>query len=188
MRYDLEAIIRGATLERVNDFPYEKIAPLINSFRHFDGVYAPPGREHYRLLSYLASHFNGDVLYDVGTWTGLSAISMATNQSNRVISYDIGFFIEVNRPENVEFRIGDVFNEKTIFESPFIFVDVDPHDGIFEKLFIEHLRKNKYKGLVGFDDIHLNEEMREIWASITEKKFDLTEVGHWSGTGLAIFE
>ena len=188
MRYDLEAIIRGATYERVAEMPYEKISSLITSFRQFDMVYAAPGKEHYRLLCYLASQFNNEVLYDVGTWMGLSAITMGSNSSNRVVSYDIGMFIEVNRPTNVEFRIGDVFNEKSIFESPFIFIDVDPHDGKFEKLFIEHLRAGKYKGLLMFDDIHLNDEMREIWASITEKKFDLTEVGHWSGTGLAIFE
>lgn len=188
MRYDLEAIIRGATLQRVNDMPYERISPLINSFDHYDRVYDPPGREHYRLLCYIASQFNNEVIYDVGTWTGLSAICMASNPSNRVVSYDIGVFIEVNRPLNLEFRVGDIFDEDRVLQSPFLFVDVDPHDGIFEKAFVDMLRKKKYKGLVMFDDIHLNDEMKAIWNDITEKKFDLTDVGHWSGTGAAIFE
>jgi hypothetical protein len=38
------------------------------------------------------------------------------------------------------------------------------------------------------DDIHLNEAMINYWNSFTEEKYDLTNIGHWSGTGMVIFE
>jgi hypothetical protein len=38
------------------------------------------------------------------------------------------------------------------------------------------------------DDINLNNPMKEFWNVITEDKYDISEYGHWSGTGLVIFE
>jgi hypothetical protein len=74
-------------------------------------------------------------------------------------------------------------------EYPFIFIDVDPHDGIQETKMIQKLVDKKYKGYVLLDDIHLNQAMQNFWDSIpvTVRKVDLTEIGHWSGTGLLIF-
>jgi hypothetical protein len=30
--------------------------------------------------------------------------------------------------------------------------------------------------------------MKNFWDRIEEKKYDITNIGHWSGTGLVIFE
>jgi hypothetical protein len=38
------------------------------------------------------------------------------------------------------------------------------------------------------DDIHLNDDMKLFWNNITEEKYDLTSIGHWSGTGLVVFK
>jgi hypothetical protein len=38
-----------------------------------------------------------------------------------------------------------------------------------------------------FDDIYLNAEMTNFWNGLQNEKYDLTKVGHWSGTGIAIF-
>jgi hypothetical protein len=62
------------------------------------------------------------------------------------------------------------------------------HNGDFEQEFVDHLIKIKYKGLVMFDDIYLNYEMRKFWEGLKNEKFDLTEIGHFSGTGLVIFK
>ncbi len=38
------------------------------------------------------------------------------------------------------------------------------------------------------DDIKLNKSMVNYWDSIKEEKFDISHVGHHSGTGLVIFK
>ena len=38
-----------------------------------------------------------------------------------------------------------------------------------------------------FDDIHLSRKMDNFWDGLKNEKYDLTEIGHHSGTGIAIF-
>ena len=38
------------------------------------------------------------------------------------------------------------------------------------------------------DDIDLNQPMKEFWGIINEEKYDVSHVGHWSGTGIVIFK
>ena len=52
----------------------------------------------------------------------------------------------------------------------------------------------KYEGLLLLDDIHLNDEMKKWWSEVVHnadqwgyKAFDLSTVGHYSGTGLLDF-
>jgi hypothetical protein len=144
--------------------------------------------EHYKLLAHLANNLNDVTVYDIGTYRGLSAIAMSSNPSNRVVSYDIENFLECASPANVEFKIGDCYLDPEMLNSPLISLDVDPHDGEFEKRFIAYLITNKYKGTVICDDIHLSPQMQDFWDSVTVKKFDVTEFGHSSGTGMIVFE
>lgn len=95
-----------------------------------------------------------------------------------------------NVPNNIEFRIGDFTQDSEICKSPLILIDTDPHDGIQEEEFHRFLLSSAYKGLVIWDDIHLNPAMRAFWDSIkgsVKTKVDLTAFGHWSGTGLVIY-
>jgi hypothetical protein len=144
--------------------------------------------EHYDLLSTLSQEFNGVRIYDIGTYKGTSALALSSNNKNLVVSYDIGYFITVQRPENVEFRIGNFYYDKDMLSSPLIMFDIDPHNGQDERKFVDNLISVDYKGTVIFDDIHLNDGMEKFWQSITQEKYDLTELGHWSGTGMVIFK
>jgi hypothetical protein len=146
------------------------------------------GNEHYSLLSMVSHEYNNAVIYDIGTYKGLSALALSSNSTNKIISYDIGYFVTIQRPTNVEFRIGDVYNDGNIFKSPLIMLDVDPHDGIYETNFINYLSTNNYKGIVVCDDIHLNTGMKQFWNSVQQEKIDYTNVGHWSGTGAILFK
>jgi len=65
--------------------------------------------------------------------------------------------------------------------------DVD-HDGTFEDLFYKHLLDIKYKGIMIVDDINLNAAMWRFWASIKQTKTEITRIGHWSGTGIVLFD
>jgi hypothetical protein len=144
-------------------------------------------KEHYTLLSMVSKEYNNTVLYDIGSYKGLSAIALSSNKSNLVVSYDIEYLLKVNRPDNVEFRIGNFYNDKQLLNSPLIMFDIDPHDGLQEKEFVRYLTSNNYKGSVIFDDIHLNDGMKDFWNSVTQQKQDYTKLGHWSGTGVVHF-
>ena len=145
-------------------------------------------REHYGLLSTLSKDYNGVKIYDIGTYKGLSALALSSNEKNLIISYDIEYHVEIHRPDNVEFRIGNFYRDYEMLKSPLIMFDIDPHNGLDETNFVDNLIRIGYKGTVIFDDIHLNEGMQKFWDSITQEKFDLTSVGHWSGTGKVIFK
>jgi hypothetical protein len=134
------------------------------------------GIEHYQLLAYISLAYSGETIYDIGTHYGNSSLAMAHNP-------------DANKPTNIDYRIGDFTKNPDVLNSPFIFIDVDPHDGIQEKAFHEYFLATGYKGLVMWDDINLV-DMNPWWNSVTEpsvKKVDLTAVGHHSGTGLIIY-
>ena len=46
-------------------------------------------KEHYRLLAYLSTLFNDQILFDVGTLKGYSALALSYNRANKIVSYDI---------------------------------------------------------------------------------------------------
>lgn len=151
-----------------------------------------PGQEHYKLLAYFSTKYNNSTLLDVGTYKGCSALALSFNTSNTVKSFDVaGIFKTIqDAPSNIEFVINDITNDTyidTILNSPFILLDTD-HDGPFEHKFYQHIKNIEYKGILMLDDIKLNSAMIEFWNSITEEKYDISEYGHHSGTGLVIFK
>lgn len=155
-----------------------------------DWLYTRPG-EHYKLLSYLASRFNDTTLIDAGTYQGYSAMALAQNPSNRVKSYDIMTlsFPFLQPYTNVELLNRDINEEskEVLCNAPLISLDIDPHDGFQEARFVDKLINIDYQGYVICDDIHLNGNMRNWWLSVTLPKYDITDIGHLSGTGLICF-
>ena len=149
--------------------------------------YMDAGLEHYRLLAYISTLYNGVTLLDIGSYQGSSAIALSFNKKNKVISYDIK-----HQPEkadikipNIQFIKGNVLMHE--IASPFIMLDTY-HDGEFEQKFADHLLKINYKGLVMFDDIYLNNEISNFWNGLKNEKYDLTHIGHHTGTGIAIYD
>jgi predicted O-methyltransferase YrrM/SAM-dependent methyltransferase len=146
-------------------------------------------KEHYRLLAYLSTLYKGQTIFDVGTLKGYSALALSYNPDNRVVSYDIEDLKELSHREElktIEYRIGNVLEDSRLLKAPVILLDTY-HDGTFEALFYNHLKKNRYKGLLVLDDIHLNAPMKKFWSQIGEPKEDVTDLAHWSGTGLVDF-
>lgn len=69
-----------------------------------------------------------------------------------------------------------------------------PYTRPFEREFFARLAKSGYQGLLFLDDIHLNPEMKKWWAELQENAssmnyrcFDLTAIGHSTGSGLVDF-
>lgn len=146
------------------------------------------GKEHYRLLMYISKIYENEILFDVGTNKCMSALALSSNKTNKVKTYDIvRLYPENPIVENIEYILGDSTKDDDLMSCPFIFLDVD-HDGLYENIFYNHLREVNWKGVLLLDDIHLNEPMKEFWNNITEDKYDLTKIGHWSGTGLVQFK
>lgn len=179
--------ILNVTNEELNSL----VTDNINSYdMHFDTscYHSTSGHEHYRLLIYISTLFNGDVLFDVGTNACRSAMALSYNVKNNVKSFDVLQIMPVNPSiPNVEFIIGDCTKNENIYKTPLIFLDVN-HDGIYENLLYNFLKSVNWKGVLVLDDINLNDEMRDFWRNIKEEKWDITSKGHWSGTGIVNFK
>jgi hypothetical protein len=159
-----------------------------NEYYHLEA-----GKEHYRLLLYLASIYNYEIISDIGTNMGASALALSTNPTNRVYSIDI----ESLRPDgvgglpNCEYIFGNILCDHTIMEkvlgSKFIMLDID-HEYHNEIQIYKHLVNNGWKGLICCDDIYLNDPMKRFWNEISHPKIDVTKYGHGSGTGFIIMD
>ena len=78
-------------------------------------------------------------------------------------------------------------SEDIIKSSKLMFLDLDPHDGIQEKKFIEWLEKIEYNGVIICDDIEWFPAMSRWWNELKQTKYNVTKYGHGSGTGIIDF-
>jgi hypothetical protein len=162
------------------------------------------GQEHYKLLSYISQHINGEV-FDIGTLFGGSALALSINDKSKVITLDRTRFIPETDPQNpataslitplsrpnikMYVASGQAVIPQ-IAQAPLVVLDVDPHDGFQETDFIERLVRHDFKGILVVDDINLNKDMRTFWHNIPHnlKKLDVTHLGHHTGTGILVFD
>lgn len=160
-----------------------------------------PG-EHYRLLAGFIRTLAPDLVVEIGTFTGLSALTMQQElaTSNRLVTYDVISWDKIDHSclrendfNNVNFeqRIADLSDPKVFAEqrelisrAQFIFID-GPKDVHFERNFISNLELIEFEHdpILFFDDIRVW-NMLEVWRSIDRPKLDLTSFGHWSGSGI----
>ena len=176
----------------VNTMDLSALESFISTSKNKQYFNMESGKEHYRLIAYLASLLENKRFVDIGTFHGFSALALSFDKDATVTTYDIIDCIAdpaVKSKENITFKLMDCVNDMDLItQSDFIVLDIDPHDGKEEVRILEALEKKGYKGMVLLDDIHLNAQMDAFWNSITHKKVDLTKYGHWSGTGLVIFD
>lgn len=183
-------------LSNINLNKYVKFIEKQQSQQEVSFFLGEPGKEHYKLLSYLSTLFNNEILIDLGTYRGLSALAMSYNQKNKVFTFDIEKCTINNQNElkpdnsyNTIFMIDNILENperyyELIRKSRFICLDVDPHDGIKEPEFMKIILDSGFKGLILCDDIKLNKSMNDWWNSITLTKYDVSKYAHWSGTGI----
>ena len=148
--------------------------------------------EAFQLLDYITKQFNNITIIDAGTHYGWSAYALSKSTSNRVITYDITDQFDnkyLKALPNVEVKILDINQEdlSIIHSAEVIYLDIDPHDGIQEKVFTDILQRSEWQGYLFCDDIHINGGMESWWNSITLNKYDLTDIGHLHGTGLITY-
>lgn len=172
--------------------PVQQEPHLQHAPPEYVGYYTSP-KEHYSLLKNMCHEMSGLVV-DIGTLYGMSALALSTNPELEIWSYDISNHIPMDAPirtiPNISFRLKNGIDAIPDFatKTNFIVLDIDPHDGVQEQAFIEGLVQHGFKGRVLCDDIHLNPAMETFWNSISQRKEDITEQGHWSGTGIIYFD
>ena len=179
--------ITNEELDNIDLFPYSQ---KINSLEYQQYFMSKSGQEHYRLLAHISQTNDLVDILDVGTLKGCSALAFSVNSKNKVRSFNVLNELDLNyTPLNAEFIIDNVLNgnyNSIILGSKYIMLDTY-HDGTFEKEFYDYLISINYKGYLLLDDIHLNFEMERFWGLITKEKYDITNIGHSTGTGLVIF-
>lgn len=155
------------------------------------------GQEHYKLLAFLSSQCDkGYQIYDIGTFLGFSALALAYNPDVRVTTYDLVNHIQTQETSaknynNISFKLADCTQPgevEGLGKASIIFLDVDPHDGIQEPHIFKAIQDSGFRGVLVVDDIHLNEGMKRFWEWIPLKKYDITKYGHYSGTGIVVFD
>lgn len=181
----------------------DKIHLLNDNYQHCNPAEFPgkSGVEHYKLLAWFSMRFNNSDIFDIATYRGFSALALSYNKNNTVHTFDLPDKSNLVDPRmkeksNIKFYNENIFDIETrekwqekLLKASLIFVDIASQDGNLEYEFYEFLRDSKYKGVIIFNDIWYYKGMRDnFWYKIpTENKYDLTEVGHWSGTGLVRF-
>lgn len=103
---------------------------------------------------------------------------------------------------NIKFWKTDVMNDiaalKVVVSSKVVLLDTNhfPETQPFEYAFLKQMVHEGFSGLMLLDDINLNDEMKRLWKSCVSgdlftlgrwNAYDLTDVGHNSGTGLLDF-
>lgn len=188
----------SVTRAAITALPFESaVAASVNAFPITPAeFYGAPGREHYRLLAYLASQMNGQTIIDIGTHKGGSALALSVNPTNTIYSFDIQRKAPLRDLPNLSFELANLWDPVVrkhwapkLLSAALIVLDIDPHDGPMEFEFYEWLRDSGFKGLLLCDDIWYFKPMRDnFWFKVpTEHKLDITALGHWSGTGLIAF-
>jgi len=172
---------------------------LLNSFvewnqRGFEYFNQEPGREIYKLLAYLSCEIKCKKIIDIGTYMGFSSVALAYDDSKEVHSFDVhNWFpdddtVTATSKDNIEFHICDCVDELSglLEDCRLVLIDID-HMGDGEAEILDVLRREGLKGYAILDNINVNNQMKELWASIKEDKLDISSVGHWVGTGIVCF-
>lgn len=151
-----------------------------------------PGKEAYKLIAYLSSFFKKCACVLTGNGLNVMALIYACED---ITTYD--YFDHIPEDASMSIRNVDAVNMKqmnclydidNLIKNDFIVISTSPHDGLYEKEIFEALLKNGYKGVLLLDSIKLTPGLSEFWSSIQLPKWDLSHLGHWTGTGLVVFD
>eukprot|EP00984_Skeletonema_dohrnii_P026103 scaffold15397_cov89-Skeletonema_dohrnii-CCMP3373.AAC.3 len=213
-----ELIIDYAKIRSMDKSPLKLVQDFTNE-QHVKFMLGDAGTEHYPFLNYLSATY-GDCRHfsDIGTRVVASAAALGSNLKSPVWTFDIPESIERQAAYrgdteanyqakaksiglNIKFHNVDLLKVsdeelKKYFATWFVMLDTfhKPDTVPFEREFFQRLLDIGFKGILGLDDIHLNDEMKKWWKELQDgavvggyTTYDISEVGHFSGTGLVDF-
>jgi predicted O-methyltransferase YrrM len=155
-----------------------------------------PGKEPFKLIAYLSKHIGGNAI-DMGTLYGSSALALSYNEDTQVLTLDVKKHIpetqDIVTPLNRTNIRMIVASCQSILphaaKADLILLDIDINLTTEIKKIVHDLIYYKYKGVLVLDNIHVNQDMKQVWNEIPTqiKKIDATSIGHHTGTGILIF-
>ena len=163
-----------------------------------------PG-EHYRLSAAMVKTLHATTVIEIGTFTGMGtvAILQGLRPDGQVVTFDLVPWNDFEHTwlQDEDFtkteggRVTQVLADvsapggiepyRVLFEAAdFIFID-GPKDGTTESRILANLATLTLRRdpIVFFDDIRVM-NMVGVWRRVSRPKFDITSLGHWSGSGL----
>jgi len=184
---------------RARSASMESVIARMKTPPYFPNVW--PG-EHYKLLAGLVAERRPQLVVEIGTDTGLSALAMhpCLPEGARLVTFDIIPWDRIPgtclRPEDfaggtLSQEVGDVSDPGVMRRHAALFREADlifldgPKDGRFERVVLDRFTEIGLprQPLVVMDDIRVW-NMLAIWRDIERPKLDMTSFGHWTGTGL----
>ena len=163
-----------------------------------------PG-EHFRLLAALVEILQPQQLIEIGTTNGASTLTMKhfLPESGKITcfcdspweNYPGTGMIENDFNDQLEHRQVDLSNpleaeqhHQTIEQADMIFINTLKNNALEKGLFklLDVLNFSKPVVIV-IDDIRIM-PMLKIWRNISQPKLDMTSFGHWTGTGILMWE
>ena len=128
--------------------------------------------KHYRMFVAYGQLYRPRRVLEVGTGYGSGAVVLARH-AEEVVTADItfrnvpgGLFPSHVKP--LLLRHPDECLTLPYDEFDFVYIDIDPHDGKYERLIHECLSQS-HQGVVAYDDINY-QGLRQVWDSIPQEK------------------
>lgn len=186
-------------VEKAQTVKLEDLSSRLNKPPYYPNIW--PG-EHYKLLAGLVLALEPKLVIEIGTATGLSALSMKKYlpEDGKLVTFDVVAWKDIEDTHLIpsDFSDGRLVQYVDDLGNPhvmssyrdllqcadLIFIDAT-HDGNLEKRLLENFQSILFqtKPYLIFDDIRVW-SMLKMWREIELPKMDLTSFGHWSGTGL----
>ena len=169
-------------------------SPTGDSF--LDELYEIEKAHYYRFLYRLVQRIQPNVVVELGVQSGRSTAHIAgASLETRVIAIDPNppeLGEKLKRYSNIDFRLDrsdslSVLNSIPSNSVYICFVDTD-HE--YRQAVLETVLwrpKLKKGGIFVYDDISLNDGMKQFWTELPLRKVSLPKL-HWSGFGCAILD
>lgn len=178
------------TKPELDAYNMAEVSAMFKSCPELSYLFDAAGFNHYRLFRWIGDNSHGKIIFDIGTYMGLSAGSLGHSGNNLVHTFDTSFDAMKLRHDTANIFKKQVVSEDDIPENltdaDIILVDTW-HNGIMEKRIYDTLVAAKWKGLLIYDDIYYNASMKGFWQSLPDPKIDATDIGHSTGTGIIEF-
>jgi predicted O-methyltransferase YrrM len=152
-------------------------------------------KEHYRFLTWIAEQYSDELFLDLGTRAGASAMCLAFNPTNQVLTYDIHhLLLKYNKFDfsdfpNIKFMLKDatLITPEEFSAAKVIFLDIS-HTSKPERAILRVLDESKFKGFLIMDDVqhYRFPKLRELWEEIDRPKL-LVPFAHDTGTGVVSY-
>lgn len=164
----------------------EKLIAIENDTKIHEGKPA----HYYRFLHYLAGINKPKMVVEFGTWKGVSSACLHDGWPDaKVITIDINSkVIGDARRKNIDYRMNSDNVLDDIDKIDLCFIDVE-HSYICTMLMVEKIKdKMADQSVLLFDDINLNDDMRDFWhdLDIGGQKIELPVHGN-AGFGAVVF-